>query len=186
MGHNSVTVSKGSFRKYDTLRLFCNHLAFQMLLGLTCLCACLKQRNSHWRVQSLNGHSQSVKNNGPGSAFPGKFDENYIPINPTMLASMHNPVESDPSKALDHQQGITLPMPLPGTMSATNRSDGALGHSLQRPVSDAQTNQCPITNNALNQRNELSVEGGTISMSTAYAQGWVFIQTPIEFLVCIP
>ncbi|KAL5543290.1 hypothetical protein UlMin_011000 [Ulmus minor] len=126
--------------------------------------------NSHWRVQSLNGHSQSVKNNGPGSAFPGKFDENYIPINPTMLA-------------LDHQQGITLPMPLPGTMSATNRSDGALGHSLQRPVSDAQTNQCPITNNALNQQNELSVEGGTISMSTAYAQGWVFIQTHIEFLV---
>ncbi|KAL5577914.1 hypothetical protein UlMin_019613 [Ulmus minor] len=128
-------------------------------------------RNSHWRVQSLNGHSQSVKTNGPGSAFPGKFDENYIPINPTMLASMHNPVEFGPSKALDHQQGITLPMPLPGTMSATNRSDGALGHSLQRPVSDAQTNQCPITNNALNQRNELSVEGGTISMSIAYAQG---------------
>ncbi|KAL5540306.1 hypothetical protein UlMin_045051 [Ulmus minor] len=127
--------------------------------------------NSHWLVQSLNGHSQSVKNNGPGSAFPGKFDENYIPINPTMLASMHNPVESDPSKTLDHQQGITLPMPLPGTMSATNRSDGTLGHSLQRPVSDAQTNHCPITNNALNQRNELSVEGGTISMSTAYAQG---------------
>ena len=157
-----------------------------MLLGLTCLCACLKQRNSHWRVQSFNGHSQYIKNNVLASAFPGKIDENNIPINPTMLASMHNPVESDPSKALDHQQGITLPMPLPGTMSATNRSDGALGHSLQRPVSDAQTNQCPITNNALNQQNELSVEGGTISMSTAYAQGWVFIQTHIEFLVCIP
>ncbi|KAL5544754.1 hypothetical protein UlMin_008538 [Ulmus minor] len=36
---------------------------------------------------------------------------------------MHNPVESDPSKALDHQQGIPLPMPLPGTMSATNRNN---------------------------------------------------------------
>lgn len=88
-----------------------------------------------------------------------------------MLASTHNPVESDPSKALDHQQGIPLPMPPPGTISATNRSDGALGHSLQIPVSDAQPIQCPITNDALNQQNELTVEGGTISISSAYSRG---------------
>ncbi|XP_015866969.2 transcription factor BIM2 [Ziziphus jujuba] len=139
-------------------------------------------RNSHWRVQSYIGSPQGIKNgSGPGSNFPGKFDENSISINPTMLPSTQNPVESDPSrdvpcKAMDRHpeianKGIPLPMPLQASMSAPMRSDGVLAHSLQGPVSDAQSTQCPCTSDTINQQEELMIEGGTISISSAYSQG---------------
>ncbi|PQP96901.1 transcription factor BIM2 [Prunus yedoensis var. nudiflora] len=142
-------------------------------------------RNSHWRVQSFVGHPQAGKNDtGAVSPFPGKFDENSISITPNMLAnSTQIPVESDPSrdvasKIMDRQpeivnKAIPLPMPLPVNMSAPVRSDGILAHPLQGPVSDAQSTQCPTTSasDALNQQEELTIEGGTISISSVYSQG---------------
>lgn len=148
----------------------------------------MKQRNSHWRVQSFVGHPQAGKNDtGAVSPFPGKFDENGISITPNMLAnSTQNPVESDPSrdvasKIMDRQpeivnKAIPLPMPLPVNMAPV-RSDGILAHPLQGPVSDAQSTQCPTTSasDALNQQEELTIEGGTISISSVYSQGWVLM-----------
>ncbi|KAJ4710689.1 transcription factor BIM2-like [Melia azedarach] len=139
-------------------------------------------RNSHWRVQSFVGHPHSIKNgSGPGSMFPGKFDENSISIPPTMLTSTQNPVESDPSrdvacKSADQQpelanKGISLPMPMQGNMPAPVRTDGVLVHPLRRPVSDAQSNECPTATDSMNQQEELTVEGGTISISSVYSQG---------------
>ncbi|CAB4295435.1 unnamed protein product [Prunus armeniaca] len=142
-------------------------------------------RNSHWRVQSFVGHPQAGKNDtGAVSPFPGKFDENSISITPNMLAnSTQNPVESDPSrdvasKIMDRQpeivnKAIPLPMPLPVNMTGPVRSDGILAHPLQGPVSDAQSTQCPPTSaiDALNQQEELTIEGGTISISSVYSQG---------------
>ncbi|XP_021815237.1 transcription factor BIM2 isoform X1 [Prunus avium] len=142
-------------------------------------------RNSHWRVQSFVGHPQAGKNDtGAVSPFPGKFDENSISITPNMLAnSTQNPVESDPvrdvaSKIMDRQpeivnKAIPLPMPLPVNMTAPVRSDGILAHPLQGPVSDAQSTQCPTTSasDTLNQQEELTIEGGTISISSVYSQG---------------
>lgn len=149
----------------------------------------MKQRNSHWRVQSFVGHPQAGKNDtGAVSPFPGKFDENSISITPNMLAnSTQNPVESDPvrdvaSKIMDRQpeivnKAIPLPMPLPVNMTAPVRSDGILAHPLQGPVSDAQSTQCPTTSasDTLNQQEELTIEGGTISISSVYSQGWVLM-----------
>ncbi|TQD93148.1 hypothetical protein C1H46_021241 [Malus baccata] len=141
-------------------------------------------RNSHWRVQSFVGNPQAIKSDtAPVSPFPGKFDENNISINPNMLGnSTPNPVESDPSrdvasKIVDRQpeilnKGIPQPMPLPN-ITPPVRSDGVLAHPLQGKISDAQSTQCPTTSasDALSQHEELTVEGGTISISSVYSQG---------------
>lgn len=155
-------------------------------MGVTCLFACITQRNSHWRVQNFVGHPPQTIKNGPGSAFVGKFDEGNISISPTMLTSTQNPIETDSSrdatcKALDRQpevanKGIPLSMPTSASMSTPVRSD------LQIPVSDSQSIQCPTTSDGQNQEG-LMVEGGTISVTSAYSQGWVFLQTQ-EFFGC--
>lgn len=172
----------------------------QLLLCVTPSHVCIKQRNSHWRVQSFAGHSQAIKN-GPGSVFPGKFDENNISIAPTMITSTQNPVESDPSrdvssKAPEHQpevasKGISLPIAQSANLSGPTRSE----HPLQVSVSDSQSTQCATTSNAQNQQEELMIEGGTISITSSYSQGWVFLQIKdcfvgvlfrkVESLVCL-
>ncbi|XP_022776684.1 transcription factor BIM2-like [Durio zibethinus] len=129
-------------------------------------------RNNHWRVQSFVGHPQAIKNgSGPGSTFTGKIDENNININPTMVTSAQNPVEADPirdatSKAMDRQpelanKGMHLPI----------QGDNVLVHPLQRPVSEAQSTECLISNDTLNQQEDLTIEGGRISISSVYSQG---------------
>ncbi|KAL6190200.1 hypothetical protein ACLB2K_036598 [Fragaria x ananassa] len=141
-------------------------------------------RNSHWRVQSFAGHPQPIKNDiGVISPFPGKYDENNISITPNILAnSTQNPVESEPtrdvaSKIMDQQteivnKGLPPPMPLPENVLPTVRSDGMLAHPLHGPISDAQSTQCPTTSgDALNQQEHLTIEGGTISISSVYSQG---------------
>ncbi|XWS69582.1 hypothetical protein CRYUN_Cryun04dG0191600 [Craigia yunnanensis] len=129
-------------------------------------------RNSHWRVQSFVGNPQAIKNDsGPGSTFTGKFDENNININPTMMTSAQNPVEADPirdatSKAMDRQPELAnkgMPLPIQG--------DNVLVHPLQRPISDAQSTECLTSNDTLIQQEDLTIEGGTISISSVYSQG---------------
>lgn len=98
-----------------------------------------------------------------------------------MLTSTQNPVESDPTRdvrdrSLDRQpevanKGIPLSMPPSVSMAAPSRSDGMLTHPLQMPVSDSQTTQCPMTSDGQNQQEELTIEGGTISVTSTYSQG---------------
>lgn len=141
-------------------------------------------RNSHWRVQSFVGNPQAIKNDtGVIASFSGKFDDNNISIAPNVLAnSTQNPVEPDPSrdvasKIMDQQpeivnKGLPTPMPLPENLLTPVRSDGMLAHPLHGPISDAQSTQCPTTSGAaLNQQEELTIEGGTISISSVYSQG---------------
>lgn len=148
----------------------------------------MKQRNSHWRVQSFVGNPQAIKNDtGVIAPFSGKFDDNNISIAPNILAnSTQNPVESDPSrdvasKMMDQQpeivnKGLPTPMPLPENLLPPVRSDGMLAHPLHGPISDAQSTQCPTTSGAaLNQQEELTIEGGTISISSVYSQGWALL-----------
>ncbi|KAL4278506.1 hypothetical protein GQ457_03G026850 [Hibiscus cannabinus] len=129
-------------------------------------------RNSHWRVQSFAGQQEAIKNgSGPGSAFAGKFDENNSNINPTLITSAQNPVESDPiretmSKAMDQQPELTsreMPLPVQG--------NNMLVHPLQRPVSETQSTECFIGNDTVNHHEDLIIEGGTISISSVYSEG---------------
>ncbi|XWS34234.1 hypothetical protein CRYUN_Cryun21dG0022800 [Craigia yunnanensis] len=88
-----------------------------------------------------------------------------------MITSALNPVESDPirdatSKAMDRQPESAnrgTPLPIQG--------DNVLVHLLQRPVSEAQLTECLINNDTLNQQEDLTVEGGTINISSVYCQG---------------
>ncbi|KAK8495738.1 hypothetical protein V6N13_121252 [Hibiscus sabdariffa] len=129
-------------------------------------------RNSHWRVQSFGGQQQAIKNgSGPGSAFAGKFDEINSNIIPAMITSAQNPVDSDSvrdtmSKAMDQQPELAsrgMPLPIQG--------NNMLLHPLQRPVSEAQSTECFTGNDTLSQHEDLTIEGGTISISSVYSEG---------------
>ncbi|XP_044491991.1 transcription factor BIM2-like isoform X2 [Mangifera indica] len=134
------------------------------------------KRNSHWLVQSFAGQPHAKNGSDPGSIFPRKFDDS---VNPTMLTSSQNPLESDPSRdvacKIDQQselanKGISLPTSLQGNIPSAIRNDIMLVHPLHRSVSDAQSNECPTAGDIVNQE-ELTVEGGTISISSVYSQG---------------
>ncbi|KAE8724591.1 Transcription factor BIM2 [Hibiscus syriacus] len=129
-------------------------------------------RNNHWRFQSFVGQPQTIKNDsGPGSTFPGKLDENNINMSPRMITSALNPAEADPirdatSKAMDQQPELANKgMPL------SIRGDNVFGHPILRPMSEAQSTKCLISNDTSNQQDNLTIEGGTISISGVYSQG---------------
>ncbi|XAR65322.1 hypothetical protein NMG60_11009407 [Bertholletia excelsa] len=139
-------------------------------------------RNSHWRIQSFSGHPQAVKNgSGPVSTFPGRFDENNITISPIMHPNSQNPSESDPNrdpsaKTVDQQselvnKSMAAPMPLHTSVPPLVPGDSMLPHSLQRPISEAQPISCPVMSDALNQQEDLMIEGGTINITSVYSQG---------------
>lgn len=70
------------------------------LLSVTS-CSSSKQRNSHWRVQSVVSPPQAMKNgSGPVSSYPGKLEENSTGTTSNMLASSQNTAEIDPGRDL--------------------------------------------------------------------------------------
>ncbi|KAL3510987.1 hypothetical protein ACH5RR_030388 [Cinchona calisaya] len=140
-------------------------------------------RNSHWRTQSFVNHPQAMKNgSSSGPVFPGRLDDNTITVASTVQPSQQNPIESDlgrdvSSKTIDQQTELTnqtmpLPMPIPlqAAVPVAVQSDGTLSHTQPRPASGAQSSECPITDDTLNHQEELSIEGGTISISSIYSQ----------------
>ncbi|XP_057448056.1 transcription factor BIM2 [Lotus japonicus] len=139
-------------------------------------------RNSHWRVQNFVGQPPAVRNgSGPVSPFPAKFDDSNVSISPTMLSGTQNMIDPDQSrdilsKTAERQpdlvsKGIPLPLAMHANMSVPVRSDGVPAHPLQGTLSDAQSTECPATSEPQNQQDELTVEGGTISISSVYSQG---------------
>lgn len=139
-------------------------------------------RNSHWRVQSFAGQPPAIKNGlGPVSPFPGKFDESSVSISPTMLSGTQNRIDPDQSRDIVNKtaerqpdlvsKGVPLPLAMHANMSVPVRSDGVIAHPLQGTVSDAQSTECPTSSEPHNLQDELTVEGGTISISSVYSQG---------------
>ncbi|OMO93635.1 hypothetical protein CCACVL1_06424, partial [Corchorus capsularis] len=125
-----------------------------------------------WSSEPTKLMPWSMKNgSGPGSTYAGKFDENNINISPTMITNAQNPLEHDPirdaaSKTMDRQpELVNKGMPLP------TRGDNVLVHPLQRPISEAQSTECLISNETLSQPEDLTIEGGTISISSVYSHG---------------
>lgn len=143
--------------------------------------------------------------------FATKIDEKNICVSPTIPGSAQNPVESDTStattfKALDHHSSITnkampFPMLLQQNLFSPVRSGGAVPQAQPRLPSDAenissqpqsqlcQTRSCTTTNGAVAndklKEQELTIEGGTINISSAYSQGLVFLLvTMLLYLYC--
>ncbi|KAG8366497.1 hypothetical protein BUALT_Bualt17G0086200 [Buddleja alternifolia] len=103
-------------------------------------------RNSHWRIQSLAGQPQTMKNDsGPGSTFPVRFDENSVPVPTSVQPDHHNPIESDQIR-----DDFCRPI---------------------EPASSSQSRECPSASDTLNGQDELTIEGGTINISSVYSQG---------------
>ncbi|KAE8661460.1 Transcription factor BIM2 [Hibiscus syriacus] len=142
-------------------------------------------RNSHWRVQSFVGQPQAMKNDsGPGSTFPRKLDENNINMSPPMIASAMNPAEAvhirdATSKAMDQQPELEnkgMPLFIQG--------DNVFGHPIQRSMCEAQSTRCLISNDTSNQQDNLTIEGGTINISSVYSQGICLCKLVQHCLLC--
>ncbi|KAK9707120.1 hypothetical protein RND81_07G173500 [Saponaria officinalis] len=134
-------------------------------------------RHSQWRVQSYLGHPQSIKN-GPGSGsastFAGKMDERNF-------SHLQTPVEIDSGhenyRNLDQHPDVgekAAFMPTSFHMHAPNivRSDGDESRLSQR---DALSIPCAIQSD--DQPGEHVIEGGTISITSAYSHGLLMTLT---------
>ncbi|XP_040997666.1 transcription factor BIM1-like [Juglans microcarpa x Juglans regia] len=154
-------------------------------------------RNNHRPVDCYADQSRGI-NSGSASAlvFAGKCDEKNICVSPTVAGSGQNPVESDISTATtfkqkDHHPGITntampFPMSLQPNFFTPVRTSGSVPEIPPKLASDVenipsqpqpqfcQMRSCPTdgiaTSDKLKER-ELTVEGGTISISSVYSQG---------------
>ncbi|XP_073270156.1 transcription factor BIM2-like isoform X2 [Primulina huaijiensis] len=126
--------------------------------------------------------TQVVKNgSSPGSTYPVRFDENCVVSPTSMQPSHHHPIEPDlirdascrsiepksevPSKAMG------IPMPLQASMPVLSTNDGGISQTLNMTASDAQLPEYSMAADAANHQDELTVEGGTISISSTYSQG---------------
>ncbi|XP_075523655.1 transcription factor BIM2-like isoform X2 [Primulina tabacum] len=127
-----------------------------------------------WTQNAKNGSS-------PGSTYPGRFDENCV-IGPTsMQASHQHPIEPDlvrdascrsvePKSEL-LSKAVGIPMPLQASMPVSSGNDGGISQTLKVTASDAQLPEYYMAADATNHQDELTVEGGTISISSTYSQG---------------
>nr|WIE96078.1 basic helix-loop-helix transcription factor [Loropetalum chinense var. rubrum] len=154
-------------------------------------------KNNHRPAENIVDQSQGINSeSGPALMFAAKFDENNVAISPTIPRVVQNPVESDMSiattfKAMDHPPGVTnkavlRPMSLQPTIFSPVGTGGAAAQLSSRLASDAentasqpqsqiwQSRSC-TTGSALAtdklKEQDLSIEGGTISISSVYSQG---------------
>ncbi|KAK9105114.1 hypothetical protein Scep_021958 [Stephania cephalantha] len=153
-------------------------------------------RNTHGPGHTMMDHSRIIKDPGSGFMLTSKFNDNNIAVTPSTLANAQNSIESDPSmsvayKSMDPQhdlanKAVSMPISLqPNVFTASGRSE-VLAQPLHGSVSDGDnmssqhqaklyesypcTMECQ-TNDALNEREEMAVEGGTISITSTYSQG---------------
>ncbi|KAK4779716.1 hypothetical protein SAY87_015822 [Trapa incisa] len=123
-------------------------------------------RNSHWHIQTLVGQPQATESgSSPVSAFPGKFGENDASITSNVLASTCNTMKLEAG-----QEVINKTSDLP--ILAHTQSDGRILHHIQRPAgADLLLTAGHFTESLPNQSEDLTIESGTISISSIYSQG---------------
>ncbi|XP_071686522.1 transcription factor BIM2-like [Rutidosis leptorrhynchoides] len=137
-------------------------------------------RNSHWRVPNF-GQSPVIKNDsGPSPSFPGRFDE-IVSIPQTVTAAAQHPALSDPigdvnCNTINSQPELASKMPMPIQPSIPvpiQQVDGTFSHpTVQGSVGNVnlQSTDVPAADDG-SSKEELTVEGGTISISSVYSQG---------------
>ncbi|GLT54141.1 hypothetical protein SLA2020_273660 [Shorea laevis] len=154
-------------------------------------------RNNHRPTESYVDQSRVINSgSAPALVFAGKFDEKNISVSPIIAGSAQHPVESEVStvttfKQMDHHPGITnkpmpFPMPLQSNFFPPVRPSAAVPELPPKLVSDGkdipsqpqpqlcQRRSCTTDGTATSDKlkeQELTVEGGTISISSVYSQG---------------
>ncbi|XVF08881.1 hypothetical protein REPUB_Repub07fG0042500 [Reevesia pubescens] len=154
-------------------------------------------RNNHRPTENYADQSRAINGvSAPALGFSTEFDEKNITVAPIISGSQQNPMESDmsaatTSRAIDLRPGMTnktmpFPVSLQPNFFTSARSAGAAAQLPTRLPSDAEnsasqpqsvpchTGPC-TTNGALPseklKEQELTIEGGTISISSIYSQG---------------
>ncbi|KAK1272658.1 Transcription factor BIM1 [Acorus gramineus] len=144
-------------------------------------------KNSQGPGESIVDHSMVIKN-GPASGFMFSGNENSVPVAP--MISSQTPAESDnidtgaAYKPMEVSSKVpALPVPLqPNLFTPTGRVSG---FPQQRLVSDTEMasqnpqaqwlracpNECLSSTNMLSEQEELAIDEGTISISSAYSEG---------------
>ncbi|KAK4762893.1 hypothetical protein SAY86_008661 [Trapa natans] len=123
-------------------------------------------RNSHWHSQTLAAQQQATRSGAsPVSIFPGKFEENDASIAFNVLASTQNAMELEAGQEVTDKSSDLH-------VSAPTQNDGRIVHPIQRPAGlDLPTTADHFTESLPDQPEDLSIEGGTISISSIYSQG---------------
>ncbi|XP_026381082.1 transcription factor BIM2-like isoform X2 [Papaver somniferum] len=149
-------------------------------------------RNRNRTGENMADHSRVVKNvPGPGMIFGGKFNDPNIPISSTLVGNAHNVVENDLTPGVSYKPmephlgraNKALPLPVPIRPELFTPA-GDLAQPIQRPTLDEanlatgaeshlrQSRPCGVAaTDVLKERDEMAVEGGTISISNVYSQG---------------
>ncbi|KAI3970764.1 hypothetical protein MKX01_024411 [Papaver californicum] len=152
-----------------------------------------------WRNRNVTGenmadHSRVIKNvPGPGMIFGGKFNDPNMPISPTLVGNAQNFVENDLTPGISYKpmephlgranKPLPLPVPIRPELFISAGRSGDLAQPIQRPTLDEenlasgaeshlwQSRPCAVATDVLKERDEMAVEGGTISISNVYSQG---------------
>lgn len=112
------------------------------------------------------------------SSFPVRFDET-VSIAPTINTGTQNPARSDPSgdvncNLMDSQADLASKMAIPAVQPSipvpVQQADGTFSNSALQSNVNAQSSDVPVVGDT-NQQEDLTVEGGTISISSVYSQG---------------
>nr|GEV03443.1 transcription factor BIM2 [Tanacetum cinerariifolium] len=128
-------------------------------------------RNSHWRVPNF-GHPPVIRNDsGSAPSLPVRFDETVSTINTPPQILTHSDPSGDLNRNLiDLQPDSHANIPVPeGTLSHSTLG-GSLCHV------NRQSTDIPAAGDG-NQQDELTVEGGTINISSVYSEGLLYSLT---------
>ncbi|XP_011648566.1 transcription factor BIM1 isoform X1 [Cucumis sativus] len=154
-------------------------------------------RNNQRSADVYNDQSRGINSGSvPALVLAAKFIEKNSPLSPIVPGSAHNAVDSDTSsastlKAVDHHSGRTsnavqFPMSIPPKLSASTRDgnvvpqppkplSSGMDHSSLRPEIRSCEARCFNSDVAvaseMQKEQDLTIEGGTINISSVYSQG---------------
>ncbi|KAM0941722.1 putative transcription factor bHLH family [Dioscorea sansibarensis] len=142
--------------------------------------------NNQGPADGPNDPSQVIKGGSVPAAFmfSGRFHDNSIPVAPVMSNSQ-NPAESDNMmtdisyKTIENSPVAAVHMPLQPNLYATVGNETAAAQNQQRLLPDGDNfvaqsqcqDNCAVNTDMLNDQEELTVDEGTISVSSVYSQG---------------
>ncbi|KAJ0965333.1 hypothetical protein J5N97_026471 [Dioscorea zingiberensis] len=145
------------------------------------------QNNSQGPVDDIADPSQEIKNGPvpPGFMLSGRFDDSNIPVAPAMVSNIRNPSESDNMtadvsyKPMESPAVSAMAVPLQPNMYAAVGNETVSAQTQQRfmPDGDNFASQpqsqadCAVSGDMLNDQEELTIDEGTISLSSAYSRG---------------
>ncbi|KAJ0986858.1 hypothetical protein J5N97_005214 [Dioscorea zingiberensis] len=146
----------------------------------------LLENNSQGPTDGTSDPSQVIKGGSVPAAFmfSGRFQDNNIPVGP-VISNSQNPSESDNMiadisyKTMENSSAAAVHVPLQKNLYATVGNETAAAQTQQRLLPDGDNfvsqsqsqDDCAVSSDMLNEQEELTIDEGTISVSSVYSQG---------------